>query len=276
MSSAAASALFVAGTFLVTWSAWFASARWGQSTLGLGIGGPVFLIGVFAPALMALAITLAKAGRAGVGDLLRPITIWSISPWWYIAAVLYLPVIKVLAACVHRVVTGAWPPFGDVNIPLIALGIAVGTWVQAGEEVGWRGYLLPRLQDAAGLRLASILVGVIWAGWHLPLFFIAGTDSTGQSFPLYLLYVTAISVAMAWALARTGSLLLVMFMHASVNNTSGIVRVTPPGGAGDPWTWHASVAAWMTVAIAWAVSATLLARWPARAAANEARLRQGC
>ena len=257
------SAVFVAATFILTWLAWAASARCGHASLVFGIGGPVFLLGVSAPALVALAITLAREGGPGVRDLLRPVTRWSLGPWWYIAALLYLPVIKVSAAGVHRLVTGAWPPFGDVNIVPIALGIAVGTWVQAGEEIGWRGYLLPGLQHAVGLRLASIFVGVIWAGWHLPLFFIAGTGSTGQSFPLYMFYATALSVAMAWAFSRTGSLLLVMFMHASVNNTSAIVRVAAPG-ASDPWAWTASTAAWAMVAIAWAVSAVLLARMPAR------------
>jgi hypothetical protein len=92
----------------------------------------------------------------------------------------------------------------------------------------WRGYALPRLAGHLGLGGASILLGGVWALWHLPLFFLPATGSTGQSFPIYLLQVTAISVTMAWLYWKTeGSLLFVMLMHASVNNATGIVPAAP-------------------------------------------------
>ena len=268
----AGSVLFVVATFVVTWSVWTLSARLGKAIPLAGLGGPVFMLGVFAPALVALVLTWSRAGREGVANLLRPITVWSLSPWWYLTAFFYLPVIKLSAAAIHRAWTGTWLPFGEMNILLIVLAMAVSTWVQAGEEIGWRGYLLPRLESMLGLRFASVLVGVIWALWHLPLFVIPGTDSTGQSFPLYLMYVTAISVAMAWAYSKTGSLFLIMFMHASLNNTTGIIRVTAPG-ATNPWTWNASVGAWAMVALAWVISAALLLSMSGRSVSRTAAAR---
>src|SRR4029078_1803740 len=102
--------------------------------------------------------------------------------------------------------------------------------VQAGEEIGWRGYALSPLSVRLGLSGASVLLGLIWAFWHLPFFFIPGTDKSGQSFPMYLLSVTALSVAMAWLYWQTGrSLLLTMLMHAAVNNTKDIVPSAVPG-----------------------------------------------
>ena len=251
---------FAALTFVLTWSAWLASTQFDLPPLS-GPGGLVFLLGVFGPAIVALGLSFYSRGRAGVRDLLRPISVWSINPWWYVAALLYMPVLKFSAAAGYRIWTGAWLPFGDVSPLLIAGAIAISTWVQAGEEIGWRGFLLPRLQARVGLRWASILVGGIWAVWHLPLFFIAGTDSTGQPFPLYTLYVTALSVAMAWAFWRTGSLFLVMFMHAAVNNTAGIVPVAV-ADARDPWTWNATVGGWITIAVAWAIAAVILVAMP--------------
>jgi membrane protease YdiL (CAAX protease family) len=95
---------------------------------------------------------------------------------------------------------------------------------QAGEEIGWRGYALPRLAAPFGLARASIMLGMIWACWHLPLFFLPQADTYGQSFPVYLLQVTALSVAIAWLYWRTnGSPLLTMLMHAAINNTKDIV-----------------------------------------------------
>src|SRR5439155_7963149 len=117
---------------------------------------------------------------------------------WYVLAAGYMAAIKLTAALVHRVTVGAWPRFGTESLVVIPFVIAVSTPVQAGEEIGWRGFALPRLAARLGLGGAAILLGVIWACWHLPLFFVRGADTCGQSFPLYLLSVTARSVAMAW------------------------------------------------------------------------------
>ena len=145
---------------------------------------------------------------------------------------------------------------------LVMLAATLGSALvggQAGEELGWRGFALPRLATRFGLRTASFLLGVLWAGWHLPLFFILGGDTVGQSFPLYVLQVTALSVAFAWLYARTrGSLLLTMLLHAAVNNTKDIVPSAVPG-ATQPWALSTSPVAWLTVALLWGTAAFFLA-----------------
>ncbi|MBI3836393.1 MAG: CPBP family intramembrane metalloprotease [Planctomycetia bacterium] len=175
-------------------------------------------------------------------------------------AVGYIPAIKLTVALAHRLATGAWPRFGQDAWYLMAAVIVFSTWVQAGEEIGWRGYALPRLTDRFGLAPASIILGIIWASWHLPLFFILESDTFGQSFPLYLLQVTALSVAAAWLYWRTkGSLLLVMLMHAAVNNPI----VTVPSavtGATNPIALSTSLVAWLTVAFLWITAAYFLVR----------------
>jgi membrane protease YdiL (CAAX protease family) len=131
---------------------------------------------------------------------------------------------------------------------------------QAGEEIGWRGFALPRLAERVGLGGGSVLLGVLWAGWHLPLFFVPEADTFGQSFPLYLLQVTALSVAMAWLYAHTrGSLLPVMLMHAAVNNTKDIVP-SAEINATHPWALSHSLVAWLTVALLWLGAGYFLVR----------------
>jgi len=138
----------------------------------------------------------------------------------------------------------------------------VSTPFQAGEEIGWRGYALPRLAARFGLARASILLGVIWACWHLPQFFIPEVDTYGQSCFVFVLQVTALSVAMAWLYARTnGSLLLVMLLHAAVNNAKDIVPSALPG-ASNPFALSASLVAWLTVTLLWICAAYFLARMP--------------
>ena len=247
-------------TFAFTWTVWLASAAMAARGNGwfFALGGPVFLLGVFAPALVALALTAYAEGRDGVRQLVAGIGKWQVSSRWYLFAVTYMAATKLLAAVIHRVATGAWPAFGVDPWYLMLGAIVVSTWVQAGEELGWRGYALPRLAARLGLGGASVLLGAIWALWHLPLFFMPGSGSDDQSFPIYLLVVTALSVAMAWLYWKTdGSLLLVMLMHASVNNTSGIVPAAMPNAV-DTFSLNGSIVAWATVGVSWAVAFLLL------------------
>ena len=255
-------AAFFLLTFAVSWAAWLGPAAVvdpAASSL-LGLGGPVFLLGVFAPGLVALALTARVEGPDGVWRLLARIGRWDVGARYYVFAVGYLMATKLAAAVIHRAATGAWPAFGDAPIPLMLGAILFSMWAQAGEEVGWRGYALPRLSARMGLGGASLVLGIIWAVWHLPLFYLTGSGSDGQSFPIYLLHVTALSVAMAWLYWKTGgSLLLVMVMHASVNNTTGIVPTAVPG-ATDPWSLSGAPVAWITVGLAWVVALLLLGK----------------
>jgi membrane protease YdiL (CAAX protease family) len=161
--------------------------------------------------------------------------------------------VKLTVALLHRVLLGAWPRFGGEAWYVMLAATIFSTIVggQSGEEIGWRGFALPRLASRVGYGAGSILLGVIWALWHLPLFFVRDADTYGQSFFLYTLQVTAISVAMAWLYQRTnGSLLLTMLMHSAINQTKDIVP-SAAAGATNSFTFNASIVGWMTVAVLW-------------------------
>ncbi len=238
---------FFVVTYIVAWGFWFAASI----TPAAGPRGLLVLLGTFTPGFVALWFTGRATGRRGVAALLRRLIDWQVPARWYVFAVGYIAVVKLTVAVVHRAATGAWPPFGQVPWYLMLAATIGSTLVggQAGEEIGWRGYALPRLAARFGLGGGSVLLGVVWASWHLPFFFIPGADTFGQSFPLYLLQVTALSVAMAWLYANTrGSLLPVMLMHAAVNNTKDIVPSAEPN-ATNPWALSHSLVAWLTVAL---------------------------
>ncbi len=256
---------FLSLTYAVTWICWTAAGTVSRASASgapalAAVAGALLLLGTFAPGLCALALTELTDGRAATHELLGRVFEWRVGLRWYVFAVGYIPVIKLSVALLHRVVTGAWPRFGQRAWYVMAGAILISTWVQAGEEIGWRGYALPRLADRFGLATGSVLLGIVWASWHLPLFFIPAADTLGQSFPLYLLQVTALSVAMAWLYWRTGgSLLLVMLLHAAVNNTKDIVPSAVPG-ATNPLALSTSVVAWLTVALLWICAAYFLVR----------------
>ena len=252
-------------TFTATWICWtasFAISRRSavENPAVATLAGAVFLLGVFAPGLVALALTERGEGRAATLALLSRILKWQVGARWYVFAVGYMPAVKLSVAVVHRVVTGAWPRFGEEAWYLMAAALVVSTWVQAGEEIGWRGYALPRLSERFGLAPASVILGIIWASWHLPVFLYPQSSLLGQSFPLYLLQVIALSVAMAWLYWRTnGSLLLVMLMHAAVNNTKDIVP-SAVLGATNSFALSTSLVAWLTAAFLWIAAAYFLVR----------------
>ena len=252
-------------TYLVSWICFGGAAVVSRGDASpfqalVGRGGLLLFLGVVAPSLVALGLTARVEGRAGVLALLRRTVRGPAQARWYAFAVGYTAAIKLSVALLHRLITGAWPPFGETPWYVMLGAIAISTPVQAGEEIGWRGYALPRLSRQLGLAPASVVLGVVWAVWHLPLFFIPASDTFGQSFPLYLLQVVALSVALAWLYWRTdGSLLLVMLMHAAVNNTKDIVP-SAVEGATDPLALSTSLVAWLTASLFWACAVYFLVR----------------
>jgi membrane protease YdiL (CAAX protease family) len=256
---------FFSLTYAATWICWTAAgAISGGSAPAapapVALAGMLLLLGTFAPGLIALALTERAEGRAATRALLRRVFRWDVGARWYLFAVGYFPSIKLSVALVHRAATGQWPRFGEEPWYLMMAAIVFSTWVQAGEEIGWRGYALPRLSDRFGLAPASIILGVIWASWHVPLFFVPESSTFGQSFPVYLLQVTALSVAAAWLYWRTGgSLLLVMLLHAAVNNTKDIVPSAVPG-ATNIFALSPSLVAWLTVVFLWIPAVYFLVR----------------
>lgn len=257
---------FLILTFASTWALWalviWANARYEASVppVGLALGGPVFLLGVFAPGLVAVALTAREDGRHASAALLRQVMQWRVGIRFYVYALLLMPLVKLAVAGLYRALCGAWPQFGETHPALLLLATIASTLGQSGEEVGWRGYLLPRVSERTGLAGASLIIGVIWAAWHLPLFFARGTDTNRQSFPLFALQVTAYSIMLTWLYWRTdGSLLLPMLMHSAFNNMKDIV---PSGGVqnGQVFALDATLVFRLTVVVLWIVGAFFLVR----------------
>ena len=222
------------------------------------VGNTLYLVGVFAPALVGVALTRYRDGAAGMRSLIGRTVAWEVAPRFYVFAVLFYPLARLAAAVLARLATGVWPAFSNESAGVMLVATLLSTPVQAGEELGWRGFLLPKLSARVGLPAASVIVGVVWAAWHLPFFFMAGTDKSAQPFPSYAAGVTALSVVMAWLYWRTqGSLLLTMLMHAAVNNLRPVATPVVPSGAA--FSLRAPFVTWAAVAVMWIAAAACLA-----------------
>jgi uncharacterized protein len=257
---------FFALTYSATWACFFAAAGVSSgpaSTRGLSaLHNGLLLLGTFAPALIALSLAWLDQGASGGRALLRPVLQTQAPVRWYLFAVGYLLGIKLAAALVHRVLVGSWPSFGTMPWALIAVAIVISTPLQAGEEIGWRGYALPRLANRFGLPRASLILGLVVACWHLPLFLVPGHPNYGQSFPAFVLGGIALSVAIAWLFVNSnGSVLLPMLMHSAVNQTNSVVP-TRLAVAGNPLALDTSLITVLTVVLLWITAAYFLVRMP--------------
>jgi membrane protease YdiL (CAAX protease family) len=267
---------FVLLTYVVTWTCFVVAIPLSGSSSSFlsslsGLRTPLLMLGTFAPSLVALGLTARAEGAAGMRVLLGRVFEWPTTIRWYVFAVGYLAALKLAAAVLHRVVAGAWPRFGTEPWYVIAVAILISTPIQAGEEIGWRGFALPRLAARFGLARASLVLGLIWECWHLPLFFVPGLNQYGQSFPLFALGGIALSVAIAWLYAHTGgSIGMAMLMHSAVNQTTGIVPTSLPV-ATNPFALRASLVGWLFLMLLWASAAYFLVRMP-NADVEEARL----
>ena len=170
---------FFVATFTVTWICWISivAAHISEHAPARAV---LELLGTFAPALVALGVVAKNDGRAGIQDLIRRLWQWHVGARWYLLAVSYMAVVKLTAALAHRLIAHSWPQFGKDPWYLLVIAVIFSTPVQSGEEIGWRGFALPRLAERMGYGRASLVLGLIWATWHLPIFFIPGADKYGQ------------------------------------------------------------------------------------------------
>ena len=173
------------------------------------------------PTVAAFIMTGVTEGRAGIRRLLRRYVQWRVGIQWYLFVLLGIPVIVLLGGIV---VPGALESFQPIILPLLlAYPLAfLMTFLLGGplgEEPGWRGFALPRLQRRNGPLVGSIILGVLWAFWHFPLFWSGvWTPPTLANMVMFVVMITALTIIMTWVFNHAnGSLLITMLMHASFN-----------------------------------------------------------
>jgi uncharacterized protein len=173
------------------------------------------LLALFGPALAAVVVSGVAHGRRGVANLLRPLGMWRVGAVQYVLAVGVPLVVAVFAQVVHSIAFGG--PIGvssEASIPLVAL-LAV---LVVGEEIGWRGFALPRLLERYSGLIASLALGSVWAGWHLANATIPGLEAYLYGFPAFLFFVLGQTIFFTWLWNRSaGSLLLMWILHAAIN-----------------------------------------------------------
>ena len=187
---------------------------------------PLALLAPYGPTLAGFVMTAITEGRNGVRALWKRFWNRSLSFKWLFIILLFFPALRLVANLVSCILDGqVYPILTSPNQPwmfippLIANGLIHGG---LSEEFGWRGYVLPRFQAKWNALISSLILGVIWGVWHLPLL-LAGMSSANSVAEL-VLWQTLVTIFFTWVFNNTnGSILAVVIFHAMANASSDIV-----------------------------------------------------
>ena len=171
------------------------------------------------PSVVAIMLTAMVFGRGALRKLLGRLLIWRVNPLWYLVVFLG-PVALVGGVVPLNALLGG--PALSLGMPLLGAAIFFGFSIfpgsALGEEIGWRGYVLPRLQSRMSALSASLFLAPIWAVWHLPLWLQGKPFQTPTLYAGFVVSAFALSVILTWVYNSTGgSLLFVVLLHATVN-----------------------------------------------------------
>lgn len=201
----------------------------------------LFVLATFTgPALAAFVVTSATAGTTGMRHLLQRIGIWRVGIRWYLFALLgflalWLAGLSVLlGAAPLQALVQQWSLLFSVFLPGILTGILIPS---LGEEPGWRGFALPRLQQQSGPVLGSLLLGLLHGIWHLPVFLTPLLGPfTLPKFAAFVLTAMAGTIFYTWLYNNTrGSIFLAMLLHASSNAASMLLTQLIPAVPVTGW-----------------------------------------
>lgn len=207
---------------------------------------PVMLLG---PSLTGIVLRSIADGRSGLRDLLSRMFLAFLPARWY--ATLIIPPILVLSVLffLETFVSPAYAP------NRFFIGILFGIPAGFLEEIGWTGYAFPKMRSQNDGLTPSILLGLLWSLWHLPVIDYLGTATPHGKYwlPFFLAFglaMTAMRVLIAWIYTNTRSVLLAQLMH--VSSTGALVFFSPPRVAAlQEVMWYALYGAvlWFAVAI---------------------------
>jgi len=235
-------AIFYLLAFGVSWAIEIPQAMASRGLIHVQIPGVIGFISPLAPMVAAILMSRSAGGVPQIWHLLSRLLKWRAAVGWWTVVLTGFPALGLLVVTLAFAITGRVP---DLNASYIhsvfpQFPATLSPWLLFGpfmlysiitsipEEVGWRGFALPRLQARWGAAWASLAVGALWGLWHLPLFFYPQAAQSGISFPVFLAGTLSTSILFTWVFNGTGgSLLMVSVLHSSFNATNVFLPLLP-------------------------------------------------
>jgi len=213
--------------YALSWSVFIPIALSANGLIPVEIPLAYHYLGSFGPMVAAVIVISLTTGKQGLHSLFERLIKWRVEVRYYVFAILAPAALFILAVLLNRLFTGAWPDLSQLGeadyLPYLGpLGV-LGLWLLTyglGEETGWRGYALPRLQRTRPATSATLVLAILWACWHIPALFYRDTytEMGLLAFPMLLVSVIFAAMVFTWLYNSTrGSILLVILFHAIFN-----------------------------------------------------------
>lgn len=225
--------LFALVSVAVSWALWWPLA-WVEVSPALH--SILLAVGSFGPSISALVILRLRHGRGTARRLLSGTLRWRIPKVWWWIGILGPPTVILGGVAIASALTDLSLTWNDPSewylvVPVFLYVLVLGG--PLGEELGWRGYALTRLQSSYRPVVAATIVGLIWALWHAPLFAIDATVQSSLPVMAFAAQILVTSFIYTWLWNRTTSLPLVVFFHASFNTSVGLFPILPQSTGGS-------------------------------------------
>ncbi|MFI6496803.1 CPBP family intramembrane glutamic endopeptidase [Nonomuraea typhae] len=190
------------------------------------------------PLTAAFVVTAVTEGRPGLRAWRRRLLTWRVGWRWYLFALIGFPAVCLLGTLVLPEARMVLPPPGVWAAYAVMLVLQFLTTGLA-EEPGWRDFALPRIQERHGPLGGTLILGLLWAGWHLPLFLTAWAGPvTPMSLVLFTVLAVVLSIIFTWVFNRARqSLPLIMLLHGTFNNLSSVLAPEMFPGMDHQWNW---------------------------------------
>lgn len=184
------------------------------------------------PCLAAAIVVGRASGRLGIRELFGHLRDWRVAIHWYLFVLVFPLLLRLIAVSLNILLGGAPPAFASsLYIPgipsVLILGFVVlGIFLQAGlaEEIGWRGYALPKLQTRSNALISSLVLGLLWGFWH---FHPANWPALLPIGFWYMLLVIPYTIVFTWVYNNTKSLLIAVLFHTASNTSDVLVPIVP-------------------------------------------------
>lgn len=222
--------VFVVLTFIIAASAYLPLLASARGWIDVTLPPTLSALGVVSPGLAAIVLRVNEEGVNGLRTVFGWLTAWRFGRTWWTVTLALPPLFYVAVDAVYIGLGRAFSP-EPVRLlieagPAIVIILLFFFVLAFAEEMGWRGYLLPRLQARMGALTASLLLGVIWFGWHIPLLLQGGPPD--WSIPLRGVFIISGAVIYTWLFNNTGgSVLAVSLFHAGTNIWGRLIGVHP-------------------------------------------------
>lgn len=203
--------------FVISWFGWVPEALYGHGLFPFD--NPLLnILGGLGPTIAAVSVILLIKEKDGIRKLFGALLKWNVSIWWFVFAFGFWFMVAIVAIGVGKIFGQAFPAFGQFQwgglIPMFIAMLLNNVW----EEIGWRGFALPRLQESFDDLKVAFIMGLLWNLWHLPLMLNPTSGLSILPWQEQIVFFLSLTVILTWLYQNTNhSLFFVSVVHAGAN-----------------------------------------------------------